>query len=411
MGFVKPSKLGIIACPGGEYFANEMIPHLKKLYVKRGMKKASIIASRYNLTQENVLREMNLISDINSSKIEYTKPVDTYRPPVFKLPVKFTRFANGEYKAELQSSIRDQDIYIIQDVENKYPLRFYGSDDKHRLSVNDHVMTLFVTIDAAIQAGARSITLFLPTFPFARQHQRKGREALTAAWFGRTCEDMGVSRIITLDIHSKEIENCFKTVSLENLHASYQIIRILSKLINLKKSDLVVVSPDTGAIDRNKFYAGHLNKPLAMLYKERDYSKVSMDANASNIKNSRLLGSVKNKIVLMADDMLGTGGTMIKAMELLKEMGAEKIICAISLPFFTGDAMKYFDEGYKNGLFFRIIGTNAVYHDSNLLNKEWYISANVSNLFARVLSRLHHGRSLAPMLDNRRIIQKLLKNE
>ena len=117
-------------------------------------------------------------------------------------------------------------------------------------------MVLFTTIDAVIGAGARSVTVVVPLFPYSRQHKKKGREALTAAWFGRTCEQMGVSRIITLDIHSKAIEMTFQSLHLENLHASYQIIRELSELVDLESDDLVVVSPDTGAVDRNKFFAG-----------------------------------------------------------------------------------------------------------------------------------------------------------
>jgi ribose-phosphate pyrophosphokinase len=221
---------------------------------------------------------------------------------------------------------------------------------------------------------------------------------------------MGVSRIITLDIHSKEIENCLNRCRMEDLHASYQIIRTLLDFINIEESDLVIVSPDTGAVDRNKFYAFNLNKPLAILYKERDYSKVTNDAKDSNITSVRLLGDVKGKTVFMADDMVGTGGTLIKAMKLLKEMGAEKVICAISLPLFTGNAISSFDDAYEKGYFDKIIGTNAVYHNDELYGKEWYVNAEISDLFARVISRLYQERTLTPLIDDRDIIQRLLKN-
>ena len=111
----------------------------------------------------------------------------------------------------------------------------------------------------------------------------------------------------------------------------------------------------------------------------------------------------------MADDMLGTGGTLIEAMKALKECGAGKIICSISLPMFSGDAISYFDEAYKDGLFYRIIGTNAIYHDEVLLKKEWFVSASVTDLFARSISRLYHSRSLSTLLDNSKMIQQLLK--
>ena len=221
----------------------------------------------------------------------------------------------------------------------------------------------------------------------------------------------GVDRVITLDIHSREIVNAFNTTHLENLHASYQVIRELTKVVNLSgpdKEDLVVVSPDTGAIDRNKFYATGLKVPLAMIYKERDYSVVTQNAKQTNIKSVKLLGDVKGKVAFLADDMLGTGGTLLKAMQFLQEQGATKVIAAISLPFFTGNAIELFDEAYKNGQFYRIIGTNAVYHPE-LKEKEWFISTNVSGLFANVITRIHHNQSLSDLLDNRTIIDKLIK--
>jgi ribose-phosphate pyrophosphokinase len=174
--------------------------------------------------------------------------------------------------------------------------------------------------------------------------------------------------------------------------------------------DLVVVAPDTGAIDRNKFYATGLQKPLAMIYKERDYSIVTQDAKETNIKAIKLLGDVQGKVAFLADDMLATGGTLLKAMEFLKEQGAKKVIAAVSLPLFTGDAVQLFDEAYKQGYFYRLIGTNAVYHEK-LKNYEWYINTNVSGLFANVITRIHHNQSLSKLLDNRTIIEKLLKNE
>jgi ribose-phosphate pyrophosphokinase len=171
---------------------------------------------------------------------------------------------------------------------------------------------------------------------------------------------------------------------------------------------LAIVAPDTGAVDRNKFYANGLKKPLAIIYKERDYSKVTQNAKESNIVSVNLLGDVKDKVVFMADDMLGTGSTLLKAMEFLKDQGANKVIAAISLPFFTGGAEADFEEAYQKGLFYRIIGTNAVYHKA-LAKREWYINTNVSGLFANVITRLHYNQSLSDLLDNRLIIEKMLK--
>ena len=158
-----------------------------------------------------------------------------------------------------------------------------------------------------------------------------------------------------------------------------------------------------------KFYANSLKKPLALLYKERDYSKLTRSAADSNITSAKLLGDVKDKTVFIADDMLGTGGTLIKAMKLIREMGAKKIICSVSLPMFSGAAVDHFDEAYNEGYFDYIVGTNAVTLSEEILEKEWFFSASVSNLFARAISRVHHNRSVSPLLDNSKMIQRMLK--
>ena len=408
MPYSEPTDLAVVACPGGESFANEVITHLRHMYKHRFTLKNDVISKRYGLDKDELVQRINLENDLKTSDLCVRGTIDKFRPPMFKVNTRFTYFANGEFKCELLDSVRGKDVFIFQDVENHEKIPLNDGKNIMSLSVNDHVMSLLVGIDAVRQAGARQITLVLPVYPYSRQHKKKGREGLTAALLGHIYESMEVKRIITLDLHSREIVNAFSHTHLENLHASYQIIRELSKVIDLTKEDLVVVSPDTGAIDRNKFYATGLKKSLAMIYKERDYSIVTQDAKNTNIKSIKLLGDVKGKVAFLADDMLGTGGTLLKAMGFLHEQGATKVIAAISLPFFTGNAIQLFDEAYKNGLFYRIIGTNAVYHEE-LLKREWYISTNVSGLFANVITRLHHDQSLSDLMDNRTIIDKMIK--
>ena len=410
MPYSEPTDLGVIACPGGEAFADAVINHLKHMYKHRFTLKNDAISKRYNLDKAELINKINLDNDLETSDLVIRGAVDKYRAPTFKVDTPFTYFANGEFKTELNESIRGKVIFIFQVVENHEVLNLKGGKTKLSLSVNDHLMCLLNTIDAVRQAGAEKITLVVPVYPYSRQHKKKGREGLTAAMLGHVYEMLGVSRIITLDIHSREIVNAFSAINLENLHASYQIIRELGKVCDItgQKEDIVVVSPDTGAIDRNKFYASGLKLPLAMIYKERDYSVVTMNAKDTNIKSVKLLGDVKGKVAFLADDMLGTGGTLLKAMSFLKDNGATKVIAAISLPFFTGNAIQLFDEAYKQGLFYRVIGTNAVYHEE-LLKKEWYISTDVSGLFANVITRIHHNQSIGDLLDNRTIIEKIVK--
>ena len=410
MPYSEPTDLAIIACPGGEAFADAVITHLKHMYKHRFTLKNDAISKRYDLSKEELIKDINLKNDLETSDLVIRGATDKYRAPVFKVDTTFTYFANGEFKTEVNESIRGKDIFIFQDVENHEVLNLNGGKNKLSLSVNDHLMCLLNTIDATRQAGAANITLVVPVYPYSRQHKKKGREGLTAAMLGHVYEMLGVSRIITLDIHSREIVNAFNSINLENLHASYQIIRELGKIVDLtgQTEDMVVVSPDTGAIDRNKFYASGLKLPLAMIYKERDYSVVTQNAKDTNIKSVKLLGDVKGKVAFLADDMLGTGATLLKAMSFLKDNAATKVIVASSLPFFTGNAIELFDEAYKQGLFYRVIGTNAVYHEE-LLKKEWYISTDVSGLFANVITRIHHNQSIGDLLDNRTIIEKIVK--
>ncbi len=401
-------EIGIIACPGGESFAHEIIEHLKRIKKGRFTKRIAVLAEKYDISREEVIRSINLHQDITHSNARLTHAIRHHRMPKYKIDANFYRFANGEFKTEMLSSIRGRDVYIVQDIANHSPLSFYQSKDRQPCSVNDHIFCLFVTVDAALQAGAGRVTVVLPLYPYSRQHRKKSREGLTAARFGQIMEYFGISRIITLDVHSKEIENCFNQLRLENLRASYQILLMLDKIIDIRSPELIIVAPDTGAVERNKFYARTLGKPLGMIYKERDYSLVTKDASDSNITAMKLLGNVKGKTVFMCDDMIDTGGTIVKAVKYLKEMGADKIICGVSLPIFNGPAIDHFDKAYEEGLLYKVIGTNAIYHQESLRKKPWFVSANVTRLFASSIFRLHNNKSLSPILDCRKQIAKLV---
>jgi len=409
MNYFNPANLALIACPGAELFTEQVISHLKKGYRRSFDSMINDLNKRYNLDEASAIKQVNFFNDISNPLRKTPGDVEKYRSPNFNVPAAFTLFANGEVKTEILSSIRGKDVYIFQDVGNNYPVNYNNGNLKKVLSVNDHLMTIFVTVDAARLAGAGRITLVSPVYPYSRQHKSKGREGLTAGRVGRMLEDLGVNRVITLDIHSREIYNAFDKMRLENLHASYQIVRALVKIPGIIDDDFVVVSPDTGAVDRNKFYASALGKPLALLYKERDYSKVTKDAGENNIAEIKLLGDIEGKTVFLSDDMVDVGGTLLSEMRFLKQKGAGKLICSISLPLFNGDAIRHFDVAYREGLFHRIIGTNAVYHE-DLLEREWYISVNITNLFAQTISRLHQGLSVSSLLDNREIISKLFSD-
>lgn len=355
------------------------------------------------------MRHLNLFHETSSPSVKTAPKPDGYNPPAICLSAKFTRFANSEIKVELGQSTQGKDVFIVQDLSNLNPVYFSGNDSSFTLNVNDHLMTLLTTINAAKLSGARRVCLVLPTYPYSRQHKISLYEPLTASFIGRILENLGVDDIITLDIHSPEIKNSFKTLHLSSLHASYQILKNLSEEIDLSQDDLVIASPDMGGVNRNKFYANVLGKPLAMLYKERDYSKVSRNADSSNIISTRLLGSVQGKRVFITDDILGTGGTMINALKTLKEAGATDIYIALSLPMFTGTAEEDFDKAHKEGYFTKIIGTNGVTSSPSLIARPWFSLADISGLFARGIVRLYNAQSLNPLIDNTKIIRDLMK--
>lgn len=419
MDFINPDNMAIVSCPGGKFFADLVVDHLNSIYKKRFMAHTEILSRKYDMSKEELIRSFNLYSDMTTyrefddenEKIEYLKNKDSVRIPRFNIAVEPTYFANEEVKVEINDTIRGKHVFIFQDVENKTPCILNKGKLEKVLSLNDHLMFLLVTIDAVKHAGCKDITLVLPVYPYSRQHKKKGREGLTASLLGHFYESLGVKNIITLDIHSREIENTFSSTKLENLHASYQIIKELGNIVDItndEKDPFIVVSPDSGAVDRNKFYSAELKKPLAMLYKERDYSKVSENSANSNISSIKLLGDVAGKNVFLADDMLATGGTLIKAMRFLKENKAKRVIAAISLPLFNGGAIEDFEKAYREGLFYRIIGTNAVRH-TDLKDREWYIEADVSAFFAEVIVRIYNNESISNLLDNRHMIKGITK--
>jgi ribose-phosphate pyrophosphokinase len=282
------SEIGILPCPGGMEFAKSIYAHLETITSEKMEERTRALARVYGLPRADIIRQINLASDISSSSGEVDEPVDQHRTRNALVPAKYTRFPNGEFKTEILSSVRNTDIYIVQDVANRYPLQLQKTDAPVIHSVNDHIFALLMTVDAALQAGALQVTVILPTFPYSRQHKKKGRESLSAARLGQVLEYFGVARIITLDIHSKEIENCFNHLRLENLHGAYQILKMLGTVADLKDEDLMVVAPDTGAVERSKFYASTLGRPLGMLYKERDYSRVAQSAERGNITDMKL---------------------------------------------------------------------------------------------------------------------------
>lgn len=307
----------------------------------------------------------------------------------------FITYKNGEIKTLIKEPIRGSDVYIIQDVTN--------TDTG---SINDNMMALLTAVDTCSHASCNEINVILPYFPYSRQHKKTQREGLTAALICHILEGLGIKRIITLDIHSREIQNSFTKTIMENLHGSYYIIQEMIKR-KVPIENLTIVAPDVGSISRNTFFANSLHRPLAMMYKERDFSKVSKSSSDNNITSLKLIGTVDKNNVLMCDDMIDTGSTILMASKYLKQKGVEDIYIVCSLPLFNGTALDDFDKAYNEGTIKGIFGTNAVFN-SKLWDKPWFYRVNVSELFADIIYRINERISLSELLDSKEEIENLL---
>ena len=292
-------------------------------------------------------------------------------------------FSNSEIKTVIDESIRGADLYIIQDVEN-------STND---LSVDENLRALKTAIDSARRADAHYITAILPVFPYARQDKQIGRECITAAQIAGEIEDAGADRVITLDVHNNAIAGFFRTAKFENLHASKNIIDYISKI---PKENLVVVAPDEGGTKRASNYAKKLGVKLAIVYKERDYSRPSC------VEETTLLGDVEGKDVFVIDDMISTGGTLYEISKMLKDdFGARKIYLACSLPLFNPPAIERFNELYQNEKIAEVIGTDAVYHGEDFkIKNPWFREVSVARYFAKVIYNINNYTSLSQLLKS-----------
>ena len=312
---------------------------------------------------------------------EHLKTLEDHTVNVKVIEIQEIWFRNGEVKTVIKEPIRGDDIYIFQ--------LFY--DPTSDRSVNDNFMALLTSIDAARQSDAGRITAVIPQFPYSRQERRKEREGITAKLASRFLEDTGADRIITIDIHAEAIAGFFDRAKLENIHASSIFIDEIKSFL---KEDFVVVAPDAGGVDRARFYAKKLEKGIAVIYKARDYSKVS------TIEIMSLIGDVRDKDVLIIDDMVDTGGTMINAARLLKENGAKDVYVVTTFPFLSGGGDKKLSDAYKEGLVRSLIGTDAVNRDEAFLKENvWYKEVSVTPLFAKVIYNINKNLSISKLLE------------
>jgi ribose-phosphate pyrophosphokinase len=334
-------ELAIMSCESGRPFAKRILKHLNKI-IKRNNPKFS---------------GMTLV---NTEEII---------------------FANGEIKTVIKDNIRGADLYIVQSVD----------DPQSDKSINDNLFSLLTAINAAYQSDADSITVILPQDPYSRQERKKTREGITAKQIASFLEISGAGRVITLDIHAEAIQGFFNRAKLEDLHASNTLIRYFQKSFSSK--NLIVAAADVGGAEKARYYSNRLQTDMAIVDKARDYSKSSV------VESMRLVGNVSGKDVLIPDDMISTGGTIVNAARLLKLHNAKKIYIACSLPFFNHPAIEVLGEAYENGDIACVMGTDAVcWGDQFKKDTPWYHEVSIAPLFAQVIYNINTKRSVSELL-------------
>lgn len=319
-------------------------------------------------------------SRVEHALIDLIRAEDGVGEPVIRQSQEIT-FANGEIKTVIEENIRGDDVYVFQCLD----------DPQSDKSVNDNLMALVTAINAVYQSDPDRITAVIPQFPYSRQERKKAREAITARLVANLMEAAGATRVITLDIHAEAIEGFFQRAILEDLHASKAIIQYIEE--NVPKTNMCIVAPDTGGADMARYYSNQFQCPLAVVDKARDYSKASV------VESMRLVGDVDGKRIIMPDDLIATGGTLINACRLLKEHGAAEIYLACSLPFFNGNAPEKLDKAHEQGLFEVVVGTDAVIHGEAFFKAHpWYREVSVADLFGHVLFNINRKRSVSALL-------------
>ena len=317
------------------------------------------------------------------------------------------RFGSGEGKGMIRDSMRSRDVYIISDVFNHgVTYQMYGQTVP--MSPDDHFQDL-KRIIGAIGGKAKRITVLMPMLYEGRQHKRSGRESLDCALALQELHNMGVASIITFDVHDPRVQNAIPLCSFDNFRSTYQMIKALVHEypdIEFDKEKLMVVSPDEGAMSRCMYYSSMLSVERGMFYKRRNYSVIVNGKNP--IEAHENLGrDPMGMDVIVVDDMISSGESMIDVARQLKARGANRIFIFTAFGLFC-NGLELIDEAYAEGLFTRIMTTNLVYRTPELLSREWFNEVNMCKYVAYIIDTLNHDQSVSGVLDQSKRIHKLI---
>ena len=331
-----------------------------------------------------------------------------YKRDSYVVSASTPRFGSGEGKGVLNDSIRGYDLYIMVDVCN-YSIEYSLCGTTNHMSPDDHYADLKRVI-AAAGGKARRINVIMPFLYESRQHKRSGRESRDCALMLQELTAMGVENIITFDAHDPRVHNSIPLKGFESVSCTYQFIKYLLLGVDdlhIDSEHMMVISPDEGGMGRAVYFANVLGLDMGMFYKRRDYTKIVNGRNP--IVAHEFLGTnVEGKDVIIIDDMISSGESMIDVASELKKRGASRVFCATTFGLFTNGFDK-FDEAYEKGIIDKILTTNLVYQPDELLSKPWYINVDMSKYMALLIDTLNHDSSISDLLNPVDRIQKRVK--
>ena len=330
-----------------------------------------------------------------------------YQRDSYILEANTPRFGSGEGKGTIEESVRGDDLYIMVDVCN-YSLTYSLFGMTNHMSPDDHFQDL-KRIIAAAAGKARRINVIMPFLYESRQHKRSGRESLDCAMALQELVNMGVENIITFDAHDPRVQNSIPLKGFETVQPIYQFLKHLLKNepdLQIDSDHMMVISPDEGGTSRAIYFANMLGLDMGMFYKRRDYTKIVNGRNPI-VAHEFLGSSVEGKDVLIIDDMISSGESMLDVAKELKRRKARKVFICATFGLFTGGLAK-FDQYYQDGLIDRILTTNLVYQTPDLLSRPYYINVDMSKYIALIIDNLNHDASLSDLLTPTTRINKLL---
>lgn len=312
------------------------------------------------------------------------------------VPITSDRFSNGEGKVKIEETVRDKDLYILSDIGN-YSINYDFHGMKHFMAPDEHFQDI-KRIISATSGHASKINVIMPMLYQSRQHKRKGRESLDCALALQELERIGVSNIITFDAHDPNVVNAVPNLSFDNFYPTNIIIDALEE--NEHIDNMIVVSPDIGAMERARYYAGMLGCDVGLFYKRRDLTKVVNGKNPI-VEHVYLGSDVKDKNILIVDDMISSGTSMIESAQNLKNRGAKKVYLVATFALFT-EGIEKFNEAYNQEIFTKLYVTNLSYVPEEIKSKEWYTEVDCSILLARIINKLNKKESIAEIYDQGR---------